>query len=59
LEWRANVGRFRIVRENLPKSFQNNVLMSKNVASDANVLPHFVEIKREVFATQGDLNLHS
>jgi len=29
LEWRVNFGRFKIIAKNLPRSFQNIILMSK------------------------------
>ncbi len=57
LEWRVNCERFRIVAENLLRSFHNIVLMSKIVTSIANIVPHLVEIKQKVLAKH--VNLHS
>jgi len=45
LEWRVNVERFKIIVENLLKSFQNIVLMSETITSIANAILHLVEIK--------------
>ncbi len=45
LVWRVNVGRFKTVAENLPKSSQNIVLMLEIAASIVNVISHLVEIK--------------
>jgi hypothetical protein len=45
LEWRVNVERFKIIAENLSKSFQNIILMSKIATSIANVFSYLVEIK--------------
>jgi hypothetical protein len=57
LEWRVNCERFRIVAENLLRSFHNIVLMSEIVTSIANIVPHLVEIKQKVLAKH--VNLHS
>jgi hypothetical protein len=45
LEWRVNSGRFKIIAKNLPRNFQNTVLVRETVAFIANVILHFVEIK--------------
>ncbi len=45
----GNCGRFRIVAENLLRSFQNIVLKLETMTFVANVVPHFVEIKQKVF----------
>jgi len=45
LEWRLNVKRFKIIVENLLKSFHNIILMPKIVAFVANGIVHLLEIK--------------
>jgi hypothetical protein len=48
LEWKVNVGGFKIFVEILPKSFQNIILRPEIVASVTNAIPHLMEIKLEV-----------
>lgn len=42
-----NVGRFRTIGKNLPKSSQNTIFMPCTIVSVANVLTHGVQVKDE------------
>ncbi len=54
LEWRVNAGRFKIIVENLLKSFQNIVLTLEIAAFVFKCCPHLVEIKQEVVPKRVD-----
>jgi hypothetical protein len=45
LEWKAKFEKFKIIEENLLRSFQNIILTLEITASIANAILHLVEIK--------------
>ncbi len=59
LEWRVNVGRFKIVAKTFPKSFQNIVLMSKIVTSVANAIHILWKSNKKLSQNRSILNFCS
>jgi hypothetical protein len=55
LEWRLNVKRFKIIVENLSKSYHNIIFMPKIVAFVANGIMHLMEIKQGILPNHVDL----